>query len=199
MRHFHLTLLILVSSFIGSQALAQGSSATSSQAPLTKTASAVSELDALFNALKRERDPEKARNITSQIMLEWNDSGSATVNLLMQWAATAVDEKRNAAALDFLDQVTLLRPDYAEAWNRRAGLHYAMGNPRKSMADINQVLIREPRHFGALAGMAGILAENGKDEMALKAWERYLAIYPADRDAQQAATSLSEKLAGNRI
>jgi len=67
------------------------------------------------------------------------------------------------------------------------------------MADINHVLAIEPRHFGALAGMAAILGEQGSDEMALKAWERYLEIYPADREAQDVVTKLSEKLAGSRI
>jgi hypothetical protein len=46
--------------------------------------------------------------------------------------------------------------------------------------------------------MAGILAEAGKDELALKAWERYLEVYPADRDAQEAVTKLTEKIAGSR-
>jgi tetratricopeptide (TPR) repeat protein len=155
-------------------------------------------LDALFEALKRERNPEKARDIASQIAVDLNESGSATVDLLMQWAATAIKEKRNAAALDFLDQVTVLDPAYSEGWNRRATLHYAMGDSRKSMADIAEVLKREPRHFGALAGMAAILMENEKDDLALKAWERYLDIYPADRKAQEAMAKLSEKIAGNR-
>jgi tetratricopeptide (TPR) repeat protein len=155
-------------------------------------------VDPLFEALKRERNPERARGIATQIMADLNDSGSATVDLLMQWAATAIKEKRNAAALDFLDQVTVLDPAYPEGWNRRATLHYTMGNTRKSMADIAEVLKREPRHFGALAGMAGILMQSGKDELALKAWQDYLTIYPADRDAQEAVSKLSEKIAGNR-
>ena len=101
-------------------------------------------------------------------------------------------------ALDFLDQVTVLDPAYSEGWQRRATLHYTMGDPRKSMADIAEVLRREPRHLGALAGMAGILSEAGKDELALKAWQRYLDVYPADRDAQEVVTKLTEKIAGSR-
>jgi tetratricopeptide (TPR) repeat protein len=155
-------------------------------------------VDALFEALKRERDPEKAKSVAGQIIAEVNDSGSATINLLMQWSADAIKEKKNAAALDFLDRVTLLDPAFTEGWNRRATLHYAMGDRRKSMADIAEVLKREPRHFGALAGMAGILTEAGDDQLALKAWERYLDIYPADRDAQEAVVKLSEKIAGSR-
>jgi len=155
-------------------------------------------INTLFEALKRERNQEKARGIANQIIADLNDSGSATVNLLMQWSADAIKKKNNAAALDFLDRVTLLAPAYTEGWNRRATLHYTLGDRRKSMADIAEVLKREPRHFGALAGMAGILTESGDNQLALKAWERYLAVYPADRDAQEAVSKLSEKIAGSR-
>ncbi|MFS8114550.1 hypothetical protein QD460_22720 [Rhizobium jaguaris] len=156
------------------------------------------QLDNLFTALKRQRDPEQASLIADQIRMEWNDSGSATINLLMQWADKAIQEKRNAAAMDFLDQVIALKPDYAEGWNRRATLNFAIGDYRKSMEDINQVLRIEPRHFGALAGMAAILSEAGNDELTLKAWERFLKIYPANRAAQEQVNTLSEKIAGSR-
>ncbi|SES33215.1 hypothetical protein SAMN03159406_03471 [Rhizobium sp. NFR03] len=155
-------------------------------------------LDTLFAALKRERDAEKARGIAEQIRLEWQDSGSATVNLLMQWAAKAVADSKQPSALDLYDQVIALAPDYVEGWNQRATLHYQMSNYRKSMSDINRVLALEPRHFGALAGMAAILTASGKDELALRAWEQFLTVYPAERKAQEQVGELEEKLAGNR-
>lgn len=68
-----------------------------------------------FRIAEKERNAVKARSIANQIAAEWNDSGSATVNLLMQWAGEAADEKRNAAAYDFLDQVILLDPNYVQA------------------------------------------------------------------------------------
>lgn len=171
-------------------------------APVEQKDAAISpkqHLDDLFTSLKRERDPDQASVIADEIREVWTDSGSATINLLMQWADKAILDKRNAAALDFLDQVIALKPDYAEGWNRRATLNYALGNYRKSMEDINHVLLLEPRHFGALAGMAAILGESGNDELALKAWQRFLEIYPADRSAQQQVDTLTDKLAGNPI
>ncbi|MEI2299567.1 hypothetical protein [Ensifer sp. MJa1] len=169
--------------------------------PQTESASLTTpkqRLDALFSDLKKERDAEKARELSNQIRMEWQDSGSATVNLLMQWADKAVTDNKQAAALDILDQVITLAPNYVEGWNRRATLHYAMGNYRKSMSDINRVLAIEPRHFGALAGMAAILGASGKDELALRAWEQFLEIYPADRNAQEQLSELAEKLAGSK-
>lgn len=161
------------------------------------SASPKQRLDNLFAQLKRERDPDKASSIAEEIRLEWNDSGSATVNLLMQWADKAIEDKRNAAAFDFLDQAIALKPTYAESWNRRATLNFAMGHYRKSMSDIEHVLELEPRHFGALSGMAAILSNSENDQLTLKAWERFLEIYPANRAAQQQANTLAEKLAGS--
>lgn len=155
-------------------------------------------LDNLYAQLKRERDPEKANGIAQDIRVEWNDSGSATVNLLMQWADKAIEEKRNPAALDFLDQAIALKPGFAESWNRRATLNYAMGSYRKSMSDIEHVLELDPRHFGALSGMAAIMNETGNDQLTLKAWQRFLDVFPANRTAQEQVDTLTEKLAGSR-
>ncbi|MDX3929321.1 MAG: hypothetical protein QHC90_26405 [Shinella sp.] len=177
---------------------AQTADAGESESTNVAFATPAQRLDTLFSELKREENPEAARRISDRIRTEWQDSGSATVNLLIQWSDKAVAENRNASALDFLDEAILLKPDYAEAWNRRATLHFKMGNYRKSMSDINQVLTLEPRHFGAIAGMAAILAASGRDQMAMEAWQRFLDIYPSERQAQQQLGELAEKLAGSR-
>jgi tetratricopeptide (TPR) repeat protein len=155
-------------------------------------------LDTLFASLKKTRDPDEAVEIASMIALESRDSGSATINLLLQWSAEAVKQNRLPAALEFLDQAVVLKPDFAESWNQRAILHYRMKNLRKAMADITVVLKLEPRHFGALLAMASILEERGMDEQAIKALESSLAVYPADRDAQTRLNALSDKRDGNR-
>ncbi|MBB5535329.1 hypothetical protein [Rhizobium giardinii] len=196
MSAFSILVIALSASITGAPALL---AADTSQASATsELATPKQRLDALFSELKRERDPEKAREISDRIRGEWRDSGSASINLLMQWAAKALEADRKASALDIFDQVIYLSPQYVEGWNQRATLHYRMGNYRKSMSDINQVLAIEPRHFGALAGMAAILTAAGKDELALRAWEQFLEIYPADRQAQEQLGDLEEKLAGNR-
>ena len=155
-------------------------------------------VSSLFSSLKKERDSQKARVVANEIVGEWNDSGSATINLLMKWSEEASGEKRKAAAYDFLDQAILLQPDYAQAWYRRALVHYADGDTRKAMADLNTTLEKEPRFFPALASLANILESGERNELALKVWEQYLALYPADKEAQKEADDISEKLAGTR-
>jgi tetratricopeptide (TPR) repeat protein len=178
-----------------------GLTQTADPAPQPETASLATpkqRLDALFLDLKKERDENKARELADRIRLEWQDSGSATVNLLMQSADKAITDEKKPVALDILDQVIALAPNYVEGWNRRATLHFQMGNYRKSMSDINRVLAIEPRHFGAIAGMATMLEAAGRNELAMRAWQQFLDLYPSDRKAQEQFGELAEKLAGSR-
>lgn len=156
-------------------------------------------LDDLFTDLKRERNEKAAERIARQIGAEWMQSGSASVDLMMQWVDKAIEEEKYDIALDFLDQVIVLQPGFAEGWNRRATVHFLMENYAKAMADIDHTLRLEPRHFGALAGMAGILKAAGLNERALDAYQRALDVYPMLRDAQSELAELAEELAGEGI
>jgi tetratricopeptide (TPR) repeat protein len=156
-------------------------------------------LDKLFAELKRERNERAAERIAGRIWTEWFKSGSATIDLMMQWAQTAADKKDFDVALDFLDQIVTLSPNFAEGWNRRATVHFLMNNYSKSMADIDRTLQLEPRHFGALSGLAQILKNTGRKELALDAYLRVLEIYPMMRSAQTEVATLSEELSGEGI
>lgn len=169
------------------------------QPAMTAEARAENRLDALFGQLKRERNEKAAERIASRIGEEWNDSGSASIDLMMTWSQTAVENKKFDVALDFLDQVVTMEPTFAEGWNRRATVHFMMQNYAKSMADISHTLELEPRHFGALAGMGQIMKNTGRNELALQAWQRVLDIYPMMRSAQNEVATLSEELAGEGI
>jgi tetratricopeptide (TPR) repeat protein len=156
-------------------------------------------LDQLFNELKRSQNERAAGRVASRIWQEWANSGSANIDLMMQWSKKAMDEKKFDIALDFLDQVVTMRPKYAEGWNRRATVHFMMHNYAKSMADIEQTLELEPRHFGALSGMAEIFKVRGNKQLAFNAYQRVLDIYPMMRNAQNEVATISEELAGEAI
>ena len=162
-------------------------------------AKAENRLDTLFGELKRERNEKAAERIAGRIWEAWSQSGSASIDLMMGWSKTAMDNKKFDVALDFLDQVVTMEPTYAEGWNRRATVHFMMQNYAKSMSDINHTLQIEPRHFGALSGMGQIMKNTGREELALRAWERVLDIYPMMRSAQNEVATLSEELAGEGI
>ncbi|HVW54648.1 MAG TPA: tetratricopeptide repeat protein [Rhizobiaceae bacterium] len=168
-------------------------------APLSPEALHKARLDKLFEQLKRENNENAAQITAQQIWRLWFDSGSATVDLLMQWSAKAIRDRKYYVALDFLNQVVALDPKYAEGWNQLATIYYLNGNYAKSMADIDRTLQLEPRHFGALAGLAQIMEVTGHKKRALEAYEKILAIYPMMRSAQTKVEALTQELAGQPI
>jgi tetratricopeptide (TPR) repeat protein len=192
---------LVVCALLGAPATAWAEEAVAAAPPPQTNVAPKAEtrLDTLFSQLKRERNEKAAERIAGRIWQEWNSSGSASIDLLMQWSQKAIEEQKFDVALDFLDQVILLKPAYAEGWNRRATVHFMMRSFGKSMSDIDHTLQLEPRHFGALAGMAQIMKESGSKELALEAYQRILAIYPMMRSAQNEVTTISEELAGEAI
>jgi tetratricopeptide (TPR) repeat protein len=155
-------------------------------------------LDQLFQELANETNTIAGRRTAQRIWDQWSRSESDTINSLMLWAEKAISEGKNAVAEDLLTQVIALEPGFAEGWNRRASLFYAQGKASQSLGDIEQTLRLEPRHFGALSGLAAILQSTGKEALALEVWHRVLAIYPAHAQAQKSVIELEEKLAGQR-
>ncbi|NDW05388.1 hypothetical protein [Jiella pacifica] len=153
-------------------------------------------IDRLFSELRKEPDGAKAGRLAARIEREWRRSGSATIDLLMQRAAKAMGKKDNAAAMDVLDQTLVLDPGYAEAWNRRATLNFSMDRWGKSLADIEQTLAREPRHWGAMMGLAMILERLDEKEKAFDTYMQVLAVYPALKSAQDAAGRLADEITG---
>ncbi len=186
-----LTILLLAGGFVS---VAQADTPTTTSASAQKA-----RLDKLFSDLKRERNDKAAERIAANIWQEWSESGSPSIDLMMEWSQKAIGAQKFDVALDFLDQVTTLDPGYAEGWNRRATVHYMMKSYAKSLADIDRTLRLEPRHFGALSGMARIMADTDHKQAALDAWQHVLAIYPMMRNAQAEVSTLSEELAGEGI
>ncbi|MES2601235.1 MAG: tetratricopeptide repeat protein [Pseudomonadota bacterium] len=156
-------------------------------------------LDFLFGALKAAPDQESAKAVEARIWALWTATPSDTAALLMARAKLAMDGKDTDVALKLLDAVIKLRPDYIEAWNRRATIYYLQNDYRRSMEDIRQVLIREPRHFGALAGLGMIMQETGDEKHALDAFRKALAINPHLERVPDLVKSLSEKVEGRDI
>ena len=155
-------------------------------------------LDKLFADLRRDPRHVSASATARMIWREWSASGSKSIDLLMSWAAKAMSRDEHSKALDLLDQVIVLAPDYAEGWNRRATLYYAMNDFGNSISDIESTLALEPRHFGALSGLAVILQRVGNNEAALDTWYKVLEIYPANKQAQESVILLEETLTGSR-
>jgi tetratricopeptide (TPR) repeat protein len=156
-------------------------------------------LDRLFEALKVAPDDESAKYIENRIWAIWLASGSDTANLLMGRVKTAMEAKDFELAIRLLNAIIDMRPNFIEAWNRRATLYYMKKDFTRAIGDIREVLAREPRHFGALAGLGIILQEFGDDKRALDAFRRALAIHPHIERVPDMVKRLSDKIDGREI
>jgi tetratricopeptide (TPR) repeat protein len=156
-------------------------------------------LEFLFEALKIAPDADAAKLVESRIWALWLASGSDTTDLLMTRVKTAAEQKDLNLAIELLNAVIELRPDYVEAWNRRATIHFMNKDYGASVADIRQVLVREPRHFGALTGLGVIMQELGEEKLALEAFRRALAVNPHLQKVPDFVKTLTEKVEGRDI
>ena|SRR5436305_142905 len=159
----------------------------------------IKNLDFLFEALKAAPDADSAKLVEGRIWALWLASGSDTADLLMSRVKTAIDGKDTNLAVELLSAVIGLKPDYVEAWNRRATLYFANKDFGKSIADIREVLAREPRHFGALSGLGIMMQELGEDKLALEAFRRALAVNPHLPKIPEFVKTLTEKVEGRDI
>ncbi len=156
-------------------------------------------LNFLFGALKAAPDDETAKAIENRIWALWMVSRSDTANLLMTRVRKAVEDKDLDLAITLLDAVVKIRPDYVEAWNRRATIYYMKRDYGRALADLHQVLKREPRHFGALSGLGLILQDIGDDKQALEVYRRTLNIYPRIERIPNLVKELTIKVEGRDI
>ena len=157
------------------------------------------DIEFLFGALKAAPNSEAAKAVEGRIWALWMVSPSDTAMLLMGRVRRAVETKDLDLAVKLLDSIVVLRPDYVEAWNRRATLHYLRKDFTRSIEDIRQTLAREPRHFGALAGLGMIMQELGDDKRALEVFRKAIEVNPHLPRIPDLIKTLTEKVEGRDI
>lgn len=135
-------------------------------------------LGPLFDTLRTAPSGEAAAAAEHAIWQIWIEHGNPEIARLMREGIAAMSEDDQEAALDAFDAVVKYDKNFAEGWNKRATVEFAMGNFDASIADIEHTLALEPRHFGALSGLGQIYLALGRKELALKAFRAALAIDP---------------------
>jgi len=134
--------------------------------------------EALFSALALSRTEIEARGIENAIWLMWLEAPGAEAQRLLDQAMERRALQDYAGAIEVLDELIALAPDYAEGWNQRATLRYLRDEFDSSLDDIQRVLALEPKHFGALAGQAIILMRQGRVRLGQDVLRRALEIDP---------------------
>ena len=157
----------------------------------------MADLPAMAKAL-RDGDAE-VRALTEQAMWEvWSRSGDAEVDALFALGVEQMGLRQLDLAVDTFTKIIRRRPDFAEAWNKRATVYFVLGEYVKSLADCDEVMARNPYHWGALSGYGMIYAEMDQPSRAVEYFEKALAVNPNLTSVQQAIETLKALLLQRR-
>jgi tetratricopeptide (TPR) repeat protein len=155
-------------------------------------------LDQLFAELSQSDEAGSLR-IEQQIIAEWAKSGSAAMDLLLRRGQDALDAGAPEAALDHFSALVDHAPDFAEGYYQRATAFYLLDEIGPAMADLEEVLTRNPRHFEAMRGLAVMMEETGRPEAALELYDMILQIVPYSAQTRDDRARLHQQLGGQAI
>ena len=188
-------------SLAGAPAIAQKAPVPSAPKPgaIQPAPDPAAQLDLLYQRLAKASDQDEAHAILMSIERAHMRSGSPTSDLLMDRAITAMRSQNPKLALEVLDQIVAIDPDWAEGWNKRATVRFEQNDDTGSLNDISRVLALDARHVGAISGMAAIMQRNGYDKGALAAFKRVQELFPAQEGLGKVIEKLSGEVEGRGI
>jgi len=152
------------------------------------------ELDPLFEKLSNATSSSQATALEAQIWQHWLIAPDANASALMSQVVYAMQERQLSLAIKLCDQLIDSSPNFAEAWNKRATLHYLTGNMDASVDDIKQTIKLEPRHFGAISGLGLIFLQRGDYQSSLDAFEQVLKINPQSGNTRRSIEQVRDKI-----
>ncbi len=151
-------------------------------------------LDELFLGLAAAKGVREAAAVEHEIWTIWLEGGDDEIDASMARGVEAMNTGDFAAALRSFDAIAQAAPDFAEGFNKRATVHYLMANFEASVRDIDRTLALEPRHFGALSGLAMIREAQGRPFEALEALETVTRLHPRSPNLQEHVDRLTRQL-----
>jgi tetratricopeptide (TPR) repeat protein len=156
-------------------------------------------LGPLFDKLQHSASPAEAEAAEQQIWQIWIEHKNPEIERLMRQGISAMDDDDEELALDDFNAVIQHDKNFAEGWNKRATVEFAMGDYDASIADIEHTLALEPRHFGALSGLGQIYLALNRKDLALKAFRAALDINPRLAGLREAIKQLEKDVKGDPI
>jgi len=149
-------------------------------------------------AALRDSDP-LVRRLTERALWEvWSRSGDRDIDRLFAVGVEQMNDQQGAAAVQTFSEIIRRKPEFAEGWNKRATVYYVLGEYAKSLADCDEVMKRNPYHFGALSGYGMIYMELNEPARALTYFERALAVNPNLESVAEAVQMLRRLLIQQR-
>jgi tetratricopeptide (TPR) repeat protein len=156
-------------------------------------------LDQLFAQLAQAGSPEDAKPIEERIYALFEQSGSASVDLLMARGSAALAAGDEDTAKRLFDSVTDLAPRYAEGWHQKAQIQAEAGDDEAAMISLQKTITLNPRQFEALSQLGDMLEEYGRKDGALAMYKRALALDPQLEGAAKHLHELEKAVEGQGI
>lgn len=146
------------------------------------------------------RDPDALVSMLADQSLWqiWSRSGDPDVDAMFQHGVDQMSQQDYSEAIETFSQIIQKKPDFAEGWNKRATIYYLLGEYTKSLTDCEEVIRRNPVHYGALSGFGLNYLRLDKPAQALDYFERALAVNPNLAQIQTAVEELKQFLAQRR-
>lgn len=154
---------------------------------------AMQDLEPLAEAL-RDEHPEVRDHAEGALVQVWSRSGDQQVDGLLRNGIQQMEGGLMGQAVDTFTRIIELRPDFAEGWNKRATAYFLMGQFEQSLRDCDEVMSRNPLHFGALSGYGMIYLKLGDLERAMEYFEQALAVNPNLTGAQVSVDLIRRRL-----
>jgi tetratricopeptide (TPR) repeat protein len=108
----------------------------------------------------------------------WFRADSPEHNRMLGQVAQAISREQLAQAEALATRLIADAPNFAEAYNQRAIVYFLEGRFAESIRDCQQVLSRNPYHFGAISGMTEAQRRLNRSQDALDSLRRALKIQP---------------------
>ncbi len=146
------------------------------------------------------QDPDAEVRILAEqaLWLIWSRSGDPEIDALFRRGVEQLQRRQVPEAIATFTDVIARKPEFSEGWNKRATAYYVAGDFERSLADCDEVMKRNPKHFGALSGYGLIYLQLGKPEEALSYFERALAVNPNLAGIAEAARAIQQFLESQR-
>ena len=140
-------------------------------------------LEILFNDLSQTQSEMKAQPILLEIWSIWSVAIDTKTQEKFDAGNQLMSKRQYDESILMFSDAINLQPTFAEAWNKRATVNYIIGNYEESIKDIFSTLGLEPRHFGALDGLAQIYMFQNKYFKAAQVYRKILEILPYNKKA----------------
>ena len=128
----------------------------------------------------------------------WHRSGDPAIDARLAQGITLMQSGSLPEAIAVFTDVIARAPDFAEGWNKRATAYYLMGDLDRSLADCEEVVKRNPAHFGALSGFGLIYLQKDDLPRAAEYFEKALAVDPTLIQVEAALLQIREVLRQRR-